>query len=149
MLGRAVQLTFPIQAPGEELITDSCTAQHYLDMCLNHPSTDTGDARADPNLDEIRKMNADHGSYLWGDYVGLKIFPPPDLRLLNLETAVTRTINNPDVPTMKVCRKNGSRCLSCFFGLLFGCHRSSDLLSLYPLSYLLVCVLGYQLPHAF
>jgi poly-gamma-glutamate synthesis protein (capsule biosynthesis protein) len=100
MLGRAVQLSFPVQAPGEELITDSCTASHYLDMCLNHPS---GRER-NPNLAEIRALNADKGSYLWGDYRGLSITPPPDLKLLNIENAVTKSIHNKDVPQWKGIR---------------------------------------------
>jgi poly-gamma-glutamate capsule biosynthesis protein CapA/YwtB (metallophosphatase superfamily) len=99
MLGRACQLTFPINAPGEEDIRDSCTAAHYLHMCLNHPSGQRPDSEY--TLDEIRKQNAQNGSYLWGDSVKLSISPPPDIRLLNLETAVTRTIDNTDVPTWK------------------------------------------------
>jgi len=104
MLGRAVQLSFPIQAPGEERIMDSCTAKHYLDMCLFHPSSSNqGDKDNDDlEIDEIRSRNANHGSYLWGDYIGLPVHPPPDLRLLNLETAVTKSISNADVPRMKV-----------------------------------------------
>lgn len=65
MLGRAVQLSFPVQAPGEEDVRDSCAASHYLDMCLRHPSGHEGGS--DPNLNEIRERNKD-GSYLWGDY---------------------------------------------------------------------------------
>lgn len=91
MLGRAVQLTFPVQSPQEELLTDSCTAKHYLDMCL-HPSDDSL-----KTLDEIRRENA-NGTYLWGDYRKLILKPPPDLRLMNLETALTRTIDNNDIP---------------------------------------------------
>ena len=101
MLGRAVQLSLPVQSPGEELIRDSCTAQHYLDMCLNHPS---GNEEDDPDLAEIRQQNADRGSYLWGDYKGLQITPPPDLKLLNLETAVTKSIHNADLPHWKGIR---------------------------------------------
>jgi hypothetical protein len=68
MLGRAVQLSLPVQADGEEMIRDSCTAQHYLDMCLNHPSGHDNDPELDaPDLEEIRRRNADCGSYLWGD----------------------------------------------------------------------------------
>jgi poly-gamma-glutamate synthesis protein (capsule biosynthesis protein) len=100
MLGRAVQLSLPVQTPGEELIRDSCTAQHYLDMCLNHPSGNDGD----DSLSNIRQQNAHNGSYLWGDYKGLQITPPPDLKLLNLETAVTRSIDNTDVPHWKGIR---------------------------------------------
>lgn len=64
MLGRAVQLSFPVQAPGEEGIRDSCPASHYLDMCLEHPS---GHATTDLSLEGIRKLN-ERGAYLWGDY---------------------------------------------------------------------------------
>jgi poly-gamma-glutamate synthesis protein (capsule biosynthesis protein) len=95
MLCRAVQLTFPIQAPGEEAIQDSIAASHYVDLCLNHPS---GHRRVDPGIDEIRALNANRGSYLWGDYRGLTITPPPDLKVLNLETAVTKSISNKDFP---------------------------------------------------
>ncbi|ETP42457.1 hypothetical protein F442_10628 [Phytophthora nicotianae P10297] len=38
------------------------------------------------------------GSFVWGDYLSLKIHPPPDARLLNLENAVTTTTTNYDVP---------------------------------------------------
>jgi len=38
------------------------------------------------------------GSYLWGDYQGLHINPKPNVRILNLETAITSSIHNPDVP---------------------------------------------------
>jgi len=100
MLGRAVQLSFPVQAPGEELISDSCTASHYVDMCLNHPSG----RQDDPTLEEIRALNAKQGSYLWGDYRGMSITPPPDLRLLNIETAVTKSIHNNDLPRWKGIR---------------------------------------------
>lgn len=100
MLGRAVQLTFPVQAAGEDLIKDSCTAAHYSDLCLNHPSGRENDL----SLDEIRDLNAQNGSYLWGDYQGLLITPPPDLRLLNIETAVTKSIHNQDLPMWKGIR---------------------------------------------
>jgi poly-gamma-glutamate synthesis protein (capsule biosynthesis protein) len=100
MLGRAVQLSLPVQAPGEELIRDSCTALHYLDMCLNHPSG----RQDDPTLEAIREMNARQGSYLWGDYQGMTITPPPDLKLLNVETAVTKSIHNKDLPQWKGIR---------------------------------------------
>ncbi|ETI44571.1 hypothetical protein F443_10728 [Phytophthora nicotianae P1569] len=68
MLGRAVQLTFPFQAPNQELIIKVSTT-----------------------------ANRD-GSFVWGDYLSLKIHPPPDARLLNLENAVTTTTTNYDVP---------------------------------------------------
>jgi hypothetical protein len=64
MLGRAVQLSFPHQSPGEELIRDSCTASHYLDMCIQHPS---GHGKPELSLSEIRELNKE-GRYLWGDY---------------------------------------------------------------------------------
>lgn len=93
MLGRAVQLTLAVQAPGEERLRDSCTAEYYLDMCL-HPS-----AHPQLTLKEMRARNAEKGSYLWGDRYTMD--PPPDVRLVNLETAVTRTIDNHDIPRYK------------------------------------------------
>ena len=99
MLGRAVQLSFPAQAPGEEDITDSCPASHYLQMCL-HPS---GHPDGDPSVEQIRRLNKE-GNYLWKDYRQITIDPPPDLRILNLESHLTRTIDNPDVPTWKGIR---------------------------------------------
>ena len=102
MLGRAVQLSFPVQASGEELIRDSCTAQHYLEMCLEHPSGNPG---MDPGIEEIRAQNAAQGSYLWGNTLhDLMIQPPPHLKVLNLEYAVTRTIDNEDLPMYKAIR---------------------------------------------
>uniref|UniRef100_A0A7S3L9J8 Capsule synthesis protein CapA domain-containing protein n=1 Tax=Amphora coffeiformis TaxID=265554 RepID=A0A7S3L9J8_9STRA len=101
MLGRAVQLSFPTQAPGEENISDSCRASHYVHMSLNHPSGH----KNDPPLEEIRRLNQ-NGQYLWGDYISpsFTITPPPDIRILNLETAVTTSIHNPDVPLWKGIR---------------------------------------------
>ncbi|KAL7551835.1 hypothetical protein ACHAWF_015035 [Thalassiosira exigua] len=99
MLGRAVQLSFPSQAPGEEYISDSCPAFHYLDMCL-HPS---GHPDGDPRLDEIRRLNRE-GRYLWKDYRQLVVDPPPDLRVLNFESHVTRSIHNEDLPSWKGIR---------------------------------------------
>jgi len=105
MLGRAVQLTFPTQAPGESLIQDSCTAQYYLNMCLDHPSTisgQQGQSQSALGVEDIRKLNAQHGKYLWGDYLNLKVQNPiPHFRLLNLETAVTKSIRNNDIPFYK------------------------------------------------
>jgi hypothetical protein len=89
LLGRAVQLTFPTQSPGEEWIRDSCTAQHYLSMALHHDISDLG---------TIQRQNGSGGSYVWGDLASMTIEPPPDIRIMNLETAVTRTIDNVDVP---------------------------------------------------
>jgi poly-gamma-glutamate synthesis protein (capsule biosynthesis protein) len=91
MLGRAIQLTLPTQSPNESLLRDSCSSQHYLEMGL-HPA-----GRATKTLEEIRHANA-RGEYLWGDYLHLKINPPPNLRLMNLETALTRSIDNKDIP---------------------------------------------------
>lgn len=96
MLGRAVQLTFPIQAPGESKIRDSCTADHYLQMAL-HPSEQPWQ---DLNLQQIQELNV-NGEYLWKDYLSLRIQPPPDVKIVNLETALTKTIDNKDVPTEK------------------------------------------------
>lgn len=93
MLGRAVQLSFPVQAENEAQLRDSCTAEHYLNMCL-HPSAD------EMSLDQIREANK-HGQYLWGDYRMLRLNLPPDLRLLNMETALTTSIDNDDIPWEK------------------------------------------------
>ena len=94
MLGRAIQLTFPVQSPNESLLRDSCTAQYYLEMGL-HPTKGTV-----KTLEDIRSANV-QGKYLWGDYLDLKLDPPPNLRLMNLETALTRSINNKDIPRSK------------------------------------------------
>lgn len=91
MLGRAVQLSFPVQAPGDELIRDSCTAEHYLTMALHS---------AKPTLSEIRKQNENCGRYLWGKS-RFELKHEPDVCLLNLETAVTKTISNSDIPIHK------------------------------------------------
>jgi poly-gamma-glutamate capsule biosynthesis protein CapA/YwtB (metallophosphatase superfamily) len=99
MLGRAVQLSFPVQAPGEEHITDSCPGYHYLHMCL-HPS---GHPDGDLSLAEIREQNK-QGNYLWKDYRKLRIDPPPDVRLLNVESHITRSIDKPDLPLWKGIR---------------------------------------------
>jgi poly-gamma-glutamate capsule biosynthesis protein CapA/YwtB (metallophosphatase superfamily) len=99
MLGRAVQLSFPTQAPGEELITDSCPGYHYLDLCM-HPS---GHPDGDLALVEIREQNK-QGNYLWKDYCKLQIYPPPDVRLLNVESHITRSINKQDLPLWKGIR---------------------------------------------
>ena len=99
MLGRAVQLSFPTQAPGEEHITDSCPASHYVNMCI-HPSNNTD---GDPSLSDIRKLNQ-QGNYLWKEYRNIEIDPPPDLRILNLESHITRSIDNADLPTWKGIR---------------------------------------------
>jgi len=91
MLGRGVNLTLPQQSPGDERVTDSCTTEHYLLMALHGGEEEAGE------LQRMRQENAD-GRRLWGDLLKLRFHPPPDLRLLNLETAVTETITNADVP---------------------------------------------------
>lgn len=91
MLGRAVNLTLPWQSPGDEVVTDSCMASHYLQMALHGGEQEAGE------LQRMRQENAD-GSRLWGDLLHLRFDPPPDVRLLNLETAVTETITNKDIP---------------------------------------------------
>lgn len=103
MLGRAVQLTLPAQSPGDAEVTDSMPAQWYLAQALRGTNA--------LELASIREANA-NGSYLWGDLLSRKANSQAALtdtsgsdtvRLLNLETAVTRTISNPDVPTAKIC----------------------------------------------
>ncbi|KAL3666294.1 hypothetical protein V7S43_008545 [Phytophthora oleae] len=97
MLGRGVQLTFPFQAPNEELIKDSTTAGTYLLMALHYPRSNRA-GLCSHELERLRDANRD-GSYIWGDYLSeLRIRPPPDVRLLNLENAVTTTTTNYDVP---------------------------------------------------
>ena len=91
MLGRAVQLSFPVQAPGEQWIRDSCTADHYMTMALHS---------LQPTLSEIRQQNENCGSYLW-DQSRFAMKHEPDVCLLNLETAVTKTISNSDIPSHK------------------------------------------------
>ncbi|KAL7489674.1 hypothetical protein ACHAW6_015361 [Cyclotella cf. meneghiniana] len=98
MLGRAVQLSFPVQSPNEALLRDSCTAEHYLHMSL-HPTTTHAHENI-RSLEEIRRANI-NGSYLWGDYLKLTLDTPPDLKLMNLETALTTTIDNEDIPWEK------------------------------------------------
>eukprot|EP00571_Detonula_confervacea_P016399 CAMPEP_0172303692 /NCGR_PEP_ID=MMETSP1058-20130122/5203_1 /TAXON_ID=83371 /ORGANISM="Detonula confervacea, Strain CCMP 353" /LENGTH=494 /DNA_ID=CAMNT_0013014625 /DNA_START=1017 /DNA_END=2501 /DNA_ORIENTATION=- len=105
MLGRAVQLTCQTQSHGEEKIRDSCPAAYYLRSSLEHPrqrGEEIGPEKTE-GLEGIRELNR-KGHYLWGDYLHLPISPSPDLRLLNLETAVTRSISNSDVPVMKGIR---------------------------------------------
>ena len=99
MLGRAVQLSFPVQSPGEADITDSCPASHYLDLAL-HPSAHPD---GNPSIDKIRRLNAE-GNYLWKDYRNISIEPPPDLRVLNFESHITETIDNEDAPNWKGIR---------------------------------------------
>jgi hypothetical protein len=96
MLGRGIQLSCWHQSIGDDAIMDSMPAKYYLQKAL-HPSAVSS---TDLKLDEIRELNR-HGKYTWGDYLGLKIDPAPVLRLLNLETAVTCSIHNPDVPRTK------------------------------------------------
>lgn len=96
MLGRAVQLTFPFQAANDEVIRDTKTAGTYLLMALHLPPSNTV-VLTSHELQSIRDANRD-GSYMWGDYLSLKLHPPPDLRLLNMENAVTTSTTNYDVP---------------------------------------------------
>lgn len=110
MLGRAVNLTLPHQSPGDELVADSCTAQHYLERALH------GGERQAGELQRIREENRD-GSRLWGDLLRLELDPPPDLSLLNLETAVTETIANRDVPRKSINYHMHSGNLAAFTSL--------------------------------
>ena len=85
MLGRAVQLTLPYRTPGDSNITDTQSAQDYLnDIFENNVES----------IDFIREQNLD-GSYLWGD---LPYDLGEDLRVLNLEVAPTLSIYNEDIP---------------------------------------------------
>lgn len=87
MLGRAIQLTLPHQTNGDAYITDSQSAQDYLD-----------DIGLPLPLAEIRRLNYD-GSYLWGD---IPLDLNEDLRIISLEAAPTRTINNNDIPSKSI-----------------------------------------------
>jgi hypothetical protein len=49
----AITILFPVQAPDEEFITDSCPGYHYLNMCM-HPS---GHPDGDLSLAEIREQS--------------------------------------------------------------------------------------------
>ena len=103
MLGRAVQLTFPAQAVGEELIRDSCTSAYYLDKALHQHADDNDDSQQQQehlSINNIRQQNANEGSYLW-DKSRFQMNPKPDVCLLNLETAVTKSIANDDIPKFK------------------------------------------------
>lgn len=102
MLGRAVQLTFPYQSQGEDNIRDTCTASHYLHLGLDHPSHH--EIRGALDVEKLRSMNAECASYLLGDFRRLSVTPTPDLKLMNLETAVTASIDNADVPYGKEIR---------------------------------------------
>eukprot|EP00927_Polykrikos_kofoidii_P072898 TRINITY_DN68979_c0_g1_i1.p1 TRINITY_DN68979_c0_g1~~TRINITY_DN68979_c0_g1_i1.p1 ORF type:complete len:481 (-),score=47.65 TRINITY_DN68979_c0_g1_i1:235-1503(-) len=95
MLGRAVNLTLPNQSLGDEGVTDSASAIHYLEMAFPK-------SKQNPcELQRARQENRD-GSRLWGDVLHLQLDPPPDLRLMNLETAVTTTITNSDAPIKRI-----------------------------------------------
>jgi poly-gamma-glutamate synthesis protein (capsule biosynthesis protein) len=87
MLGRAIQLTLPYQTPGDANITDSQSAQDYLNDIL-----------PDINIENIRSLNMD-GSYLWGD---LPYDLNEDIRILNLEAAPTISIHNQDIPIKSI-----------------------------------------------
>lgn len=89
MLGRGVQLSLPNRTPGEELVKDSMEAIYYAQIALNHGNKDL-------SLAQIRTLNKESASYLWGDQINIK--PLPDLTIMNLETSLTNTINNLDVP---------------------------------------------------
>ncbi|XXQ33438.1 Capsule synthesis protein CapA domain-containing protein [Plasmodiophora brassicae] len=96
MFGRAIQLSCWAQSPGDDDVRDSQRAVDYLRACLACEGADD----APLPLSSIREMNRT-GAYLWGDYLGLALRPPPDLRLFNLETAVCTTLDNDDVPYFK------------------------------------------------
>lgn len=88
MLGRAVQLTFPNQTIGDNKITDTLSAQEYLNMI-----------HLDMPIEQIREQNYD-GSYLWGDLLNLDF--KEDIRIMNLEAAPTLSINNNDIPNKSI-----------------------------------------------
>ncbi|MCB0336283.1 MAG: CapA family protein [Bdellovibrionales bacterium] len=104
MLARAVQLILPVQAPGEEFIKDKWPAWSYLFRSLEWEVT-WSDLHGQPHyspemlheIEQYRKEN-ESGTRLWGDTLSFQMEHPPDLRILNLETAVTRTIDSRDQP---------------------------------------------------
>ena len=65
-----------------------------------HPS---GHPDGDFSLEEIRELNK-RGDYLWKDYRKLRIDPSPDIRLLNVESHITRSIDMSDLPLWKGIR---------------------------------------------
>lgn len=84
MLGRAVQLTLPFQSPGDAEISDSQTAEDYLESIVDLNE-----------LDSIRQQNLKGGRYLWGD---LPKDLGEDVRVLNLECAPTLTVDVTENP---------------------------------------------------
>lgn len=88
MLGRAVQLTLPYQSFGDSTLTDSQTAQEYLEQIIDLNQ-----------LDMIRRQNLKGGSYLWGD---LPKDLGEDVRVLNLESSPTISINKFDLPKKSI-----------------------------------------------
>ena len=88
MLGRAVQLTLPYQSFGDSTLTDSQTAQEYLEQIIDLNQ-----------LDMIRRQNLKGGSYLWGD---LPKDLGEDVRVLNFESAPTISINKFDLPKKSI-----------------------------------------------
>lgn len=84
MLGRAIQLTLPNQSTGDENIQDSQPAYKYLTDIIPNKNV----------IDDIRKFNLD-GGYLWGD---VEFDLNEDLRIINLETAPTITVDESQFP---------------------------------------------------
>ena len=112
MLGRAVQLTLPAQTAFEEYIEDSISAQSYLQLALHYRTAEPSEkiTNEGSELEALREQNR-NGSYLWGNIMDHSVAttttssatcgdaPRSDeVRFLNLETSVTESINNADVP---------------------------------------------------
>lgn len=125
MLGRAVNLTLPRQSPGDESVTDSCPASWYLQAALHRDARCMAPSFGE-ELQSIRRENFD-GFRLWGDLLQLSLKPPPDLRLFNLETAVTETITNSDIPQKGINYHMHIANLSAFKSISAAKHGGSEL----------------------
>jgi hypothetical protein len=112
MLGRAVALSCAHRTLGNGNIIDSMPASYYLKLSL-HPS----DSDTDVPIETIRRMNSNHGSYLWGDLPSITMNPAPDLRVLNLETAIADSIEAPDLSKGITYHMNVACMRSCLLPL--------------------------------
>jgi len=89
MCGRAIQLTLPYQTEGYENITDSVPAFYYLVSSLQN----SFEVPKEEEINKIRELNLD-GSYLWDELLDYDF--GEDIRLLNIETAITLSIDKPE-----------------------------------------------------
>lgn len=122
MLGRAIGLTLHHRAPGEATIRDSVPAQRYLDLSMHESDAEM------LSLEGMRGLNTT-GNYLWGALMepSMHATPPPDLCLLNLETAVTDSLTGNDVPQKGINyhmhSANLPEVMKPFAGKLFGSQK--------------------------